>query len=60
VVPLKQKIKKKSFMVMRKIEETSFSYNCLTQKNRRKKRECKKKELQRIKKRRLRWYEIGI
>ena len=30
-------------MVMRKIEETSFSYNCLTQKNRRKKRECKKK-----------------
>ena len=60
MVPLKQKIKKKSFMVMRKIEETSFSYSCLRQKNRRKKRECKKKELQRIKKRRLRWYEIGI
>ena len=47
-------------MVMRKIEETSFSYSCLRQKNRRKKRECKKKELQKIKKRRLRWYEIGI
>ena len=58
---MKQKIKKKSFMVMRKIEETSFSYSCLRQKNRRKKKgSAKKKELQRIKKRRLRWYEIGI
>ena len=46
MVPLKQKIKKKSFMVMRKIEETSFSYNCLRQNNRRKKRELKKKDLQ--------------